>query len=97
MLLTCSITPNVQPRQIHHAAPKRILMVPGGLASTFHILQDTLEKVVAQEVIEGTQIPVPNVAQFEDLACNVVVARNEGDDDMATLLRHTVRKETVNK
>jgi len=62
-----------------------------------HILQDTLKKVVTQEVVEGTQIPVPNVAQFEDLACNVVVARNEGDDDMATLLRLTVRKETVNK
>ena len=62
-------------------------MVPGGLSKTFHILQDTLVKVVTQEVIERTQISVLNVIQFQDLTCDVVIATNKGNDDVAALLR----------
>ena len=86
VLSTCSPTPNVLPRQIHPATPECILIIPGGFPSTFHILEDTLKKVVTQKVVERTQIRILDVVQLQDLTCNVVIARNEWGDDITTLL-----------
>ena len=86
VLSTCSPTPNVLPRQIHPATPECILIIPGGFSSTFHILEDTLKKVVTQKVVERTQIRILDVVQLQDLTCNVVIARNEGGYDVTSLL-----------
>ena len=77
--------PNIQSRQIHHAAAKRILVVPGGLTSALHILQHTLKKVVTEKVIKGPQIVVGDVIEFEGISSNIIVASNKRNDYMSAL------------
>ena len=90
VFLTQISTPNFPPRQIHHSTTKCILMIPSGLTCTFHILQDTLKKMVTEKVIKRPQIVVGDMIEFEDLPSNIIVAGNERNDHMPALSERTM-------
>jgi hypothetical protein len=66
--------PDIQSRQIHHTTPKRVLIVPGGFTCALHVLQHTLEKMVAQKFIKRTFIGVSNMIELQGIPSNIIVA-----------------------
>jgi hypothetical protein len=70
-------------------------MVPGGLTCTLHILQHTLEEVVTENVVNGTQVGVGNVIEFENLSSNIIITGNERNYNISALWRQVVRNNTV--
>ena len=76
-VLTTFTTLYIRPGQVHLSIPKCIFMIPGWFASTFHILQDRLRKVVSEEFIEGMCSWVRNMIEFESVSSNVLITIDE--------------------
>ncbi|KAF8172822.1 hypothetical protein K438DRAFT_1851197 [Mycena galopus ATCC 62051] len=73
VLLPRLTVPYVQSREIHPTF-KGFFMVPSWFTSTLHVLQNSLQKVVTEQVIERPQIWVFNMIQFQSLAGKIFVA-----------------------
>ena len=50
--------------------------------------------MVAEKVIEGPQIGIPDVIEFEDLSSNIIVAGNKRNDYISPLSDRIMRTDT---
>jgi len=71
-LLTLDVSPDLLSRQIEATITKRILVVPGWLSRTFHMFQDTLQEMVAEEFVQWADCRVHNMIKVKGQTVHIV-------------------------
>lgn len=71
-LLTLDVSPYLLSRQIEATITKRILVVPGWLSRTFHMFQDALPEMVAEEFVQWADCRVHNMIKVKGETVHIV-------------------------